>query len=242
LRLEFLGELFDTVTHVLGFAVCHQLPSRTLEFGGKYLPMCARCSGIYFGVFASYTYLVVRRGFRVNSIPRITYSLIIAAFILPMAFDGATSYLGLRETTNALRVVTGTLAGSVLPIFAFPLLSPELILAEEKKEGEYPPFARWYDLLIWAAFVAVLLILSLQNWSWLYWPLTAFSTVGLVAIFFNLGLVVVEMVGERHRWARRPWSFLWAALIVTFIFSVLILLHKFAYDMMLDATGGVLPE
>jgi uncharacterized membrane protein len=204
--------------------------------------MCARCSGIYLGVFASYTYLVARRGFRVNSIPRITYSLIIAAFILPMAFDGATSYLGLRETTNALRLVTGTLAGSVLPIFAFPLLSPELILAEEKKEDEYPPFARWYDLLIWAAFVAVLLALSLQHWSWLYWPLAAFSTVGLVAIFFNLGLVVVEMVGERHRWARRPWSFLWAALIVTFIFSVLILLHKFAYDMMLDATGGVLPE
>jgi uncharacterized membrane protein len=222
--------------------VCHQLPSRTLEFGGKYLPMCARCSGIYLGVFASYAYLVFRRGFRVNSIPRITYSLIIAAFILPMAFDGATSYLGLRETTNALRLVTGTLAGSVLPIFAFPLLSPELILAEEKKEDEYPPFARWYDLLVWAAFVAVLLILSLQNWTWLYWPLSAFSTVGLVAIFFNLGLVVVEMVGERHRWARRPWSFLWAALIVTFIFSVLILLHKFAYDMMLDATGGVLPE
>ncbi len=194
------------------------------------------------GVFASYAYLVVRRGFRINSIPKITYSLIIAAFILPMAFDGATSYLGLRETTNALRAITGALAGSALPIFAFPLLSPELILAEEKKKDDYPPFARWYDLLIWAAVVAALLALSLQNWSWLYWPLTAFSTVGFLAIFFNLGLVIVEMVGERYGWAQRPWSFLWAALVVAFILSVLILLHEFAYDMMLNATGGVLPE
>jgi hypothetical protein len=159
-----------------------------------------------------------------------------------MAFDGFTSYIGLRETTNIWRVVTGMLAGSVLPIFAFPLLSPELILAEDKRKDEYPPFARWYDLFIWAAFVAVLLLLSLQTWSWLYWPLTAFSSVGLLAIFFNLGLVVVEMVGERYGWARRPWSFLWAALTVAFILSTLILLHKFAYDMMLDATGGVLPE
>jgi uncharacterized membrane protein len=206
------------------------------------LPLCARCSGIYLGVFASYAYLIARRGFRVNSIPRITYSLIIAAFILPMAFDGLTSYVGLRETTNDLRALTGALAGSVLPIFAFPLLSPELILAEDKRKGEYPPFARWYDLLIWAAFVGALLVLSLQIWSWLYWPLTAFSTLGLLAIFFNLGLVVVEMVGERYGWARRPWSFLWASLVVIFILSSLILLHKFAYDMMLNATGGVLPE
>jgi uncharacterized membrane protein len=204
--------------------------------------MCARCSGIYLGVFASYAYLVIRRGFRVNSIPKIAYSLIIAAFILPMAFDGLTSYIGLRETTNDLRVLTGTLAGSVLPIFAFPLLSPELILAEEKRKEEYPPFTHWYDLLIWAAFVGFLLVLSFQTWGWLYWLLTALSSIGLLAIFFNLGLVVVEMVGERYRWARRPWSFLWAALIVAFILSSLTLLHKFAYDMMLDATGGVLPE
>jgi uncharacterized membrane protein len=204
--------------------------------------LCARCSGIYLGVFASYAYLVIRRGFRVNSIPKITYSLIIAAFILPMAFDGLTSYVGLRETTNDLRVLTGTLAGSVLPIFAFPLLSPELILAEERRKEEYPPFANWYDLLIWAAFVGVLLVLSLQTWSWLYWPLAALPSIGLLAIFFNLGLVVVEMVGERYGWARRPWSFLWAGLIVAFILSSLTLLHKFAYDMMLDATGGVLPE
>ncbi|MRR32525.1 DUF2085 domain-containing protein, partial [bacterium] len=32
-----------------GYAVCHQIASHTLEIGGKLLPLCARCTGMYLG-------------------------------------------------------------------------------------------------------------------------------------------------------------------------------------------------
>jgi uncharacterized membrane protein len=46
-----------TVSHV----ICHQLPARSFHLWGAALPVCARCSGIYFGAAAAAILLAASR-------------------------------------------------------------------------------------------------------------------------------------------------------------------------------------
>lgn len=87
--------------------LCHGMPHRCLElFGGTPMPICARCFGIYLGMLAGLlAFLVVprlREGFM---------RLVAFAAVLPLAIDGLTQLAGLRESTNPLRIATGTIAG-----------------------------------------------------------------------------------------------------------------------------------
>lgn len=233
--------MLDSVLSFFGFAVCHTLPARTLTVGGHYLPMCARCTGIYVGIACSYLFLIVRRGFRVNALPPLPIAIAFAAFLLPMAVDGITSYVGLRSSNNELRFFTGLLAGSALPLFAFPLLAPELVF----KPADVPtvrPFGPWYDYLIWAAVVALGIPLGLADRVPLYYPIAVISVLGLCGIFFNLAIVIWEMLLEKAgKWGRRPLTFIPAALTVALVFTLLNIFHRVTFAALLKANGGKLP-
>ncbi len=231
----------DQVLHFFGYAVCHCLPSRTLTVGGHLLPVCSRCTGIYLGIAATYVFLVLRRGFKVNALPRMGFSLAVAAMLLPMAVDGVSSYLGFRETTNILRFLTGLVAGAALPVFAFPLLSPELIVGGGKR-GVVRPFGGPWDGVIWLGLLAAAGALVFAPWPWLYYPLAILTVAGLAGIFFNLALVIWEMVLERAgRWGKRPRTFIPAALTVALFFVLLNVFHYYSFKAMLDISGGELP-
>jgi uncharacterized membrane protein len=233
--------IVDSFLSFFGFAVCHTLPARTLTVGGHYLPLCARCIGIYLGIAGSYVYLLIRRGLRVNALPPLGISFAFAALLLPMAVDGITSYTGLRTTTNDLRFVTGLLAGAALPIFAFPLLAPELVF----RPADVPtvrPFGPWYDYLIWAAIVALAAPLALADWAPLYYPAAGIAVLGLCGIFFNLALVIWEMLLEKAgKWGRRPFTFVPAALTVALVFTLLNIFHRVTFAALMKANGGKLP-
>jgi uncharacterized membrane protein len=233
--------LLDKIFAFFGYAVCHCLPSRTLTVGGAYLPVCARCAGVYAGIATTYVFLVTRRGFKINALPSFGVSLGVAALLLPMAADGLSSYLGLRATTNVVRFATGLAGGAALPVFAFPLLSPELVMGEGKKKA-VRPFGRWFDYPAWLGLAAAVGAFVLRAPAWAYYPLAAFIIAGLVAIFFNLSLVIWEMILERAgRWGRRPWTLVPAALTVALVFSLLNVLHYYSFRAMMSVSGGELP-
>ena len=231
----------DHVLQFFGYAVCHCLPSRTLTVGGQYLPVCARCAGIYAGVATTYFFLIARRGFKVNALPPFGVSLGIVAMLLPMAVDGISSYVGLRETTNVIRFATGLAAGAALPVFAFPLLSPELVVGGGRKKS-VAPFGPWWDYPLWLGAVAGVGALVLSAPAWVYYPLAVFLIAGLLGIFFNLALVIWDMALERAgRWGRRPWTLIPAALTVALVFSLLNVFHYYSFKAMMDISGGELP-
>lgn len=111
----------------LGFGLCHQLPERSF-FGGSFqLPVCARDTGIYLGfVFALIALRLVDRGRRSSEPPPLSSTLILIALIGAMAIDGLTSYSGLRETTNDLRLITGLAAGFGIAGLVYPMLNGQL--------------------------------------------------------------------------------------------------------------------
>ena len=107
--LSSLGEF-------LGSAICHRLEERSFNLNGYYLPLCARCTGMYIGFLVSSLYFFIIKRNKADKPPDVKSALLIFASLLPLAFDGITSYMGLRETNNIIRFVTGALFTSSLPI------------------------------------------------------------------------------------------------------------------------------
>jgi uncharacterized membrane protein len=102
--------------------LCHQKPERCFFVFGHQMALCSRCFAIYtsfltiglaFGAWRTIT----RR--RWEEIP--LWALGILA--IPMAIDGLTQLAGLRESTQALRTITGTLVGAGVGLFVYPFLA-----------------------------------------------------------------------------------------------------------------------
>jgi uncharacterized membrane protein len=77
------------------------------------MPLCARCVGIYVGLFMGLAaYLVL---------PRIEERLLrglMYVMAMPMAVDGITQLLRLRESTNPIRLATGFIAAFAFGMWA----------------------------------------------------------------------------------------------------------------------------
>lgn len=103
--------------------VCHQKPERSFFLFGHQIAYCQRDLAIYTGVFVlGLVYALVRR-----SLHPLSWR---GAFLLalPMAVDGTTQLVGLRESTWQLRVVTGVFFALAIVWFIYPRL--ELGFAE----------------------------------------------------------------------------------------------------------------
>ncbi|MEM4389860.1 MAG: DUF2085 domain-containing protein [Candidatus Micrarchaeia archaeon] len=82
--------------------------------------MCARDTAIFFGMLVgglAAPFVVGARGTRWPN------KWLLVAAMVPIAVDGVTQLLGLRESTNALRLLTGGLIGVVMPLYIIPILN-----------------------------------------------------------------------------------------------------------------------
>lgn len=100
--------------------ICHRRPERSFKIKDYYFPVCARCTGIYTGIFSSFIFI-----YFVN----VQYDIILIfaaiLMVLPTFLDGITQFFSLRESNNTLRFVTGLIAGigiGVLIIYFFNLI------------------------------------------------------------------------------------------------------------------------
>ena len=121
--LSYLG--LDGMYKQIFFAlhmVCAQIPSHSFYIFGHQLGMCARNFSIYASMFVGSLIFVLSK----KRIPGIPWWLWIL-MILPIAIDGTTQMIGLRESTWELRVLTGTLFGLGNVWFALPLIQKTIL-------------------------------------------------------------------------------------------------------------------
>lgn len=111
-----LKDFFD----LAGSLICHQLPDRTLMSGGMLLPVCARDTGIYAGIFTGVLYLLLMRRFKAQKPPGTPTAVLLCILMLPMILDGLLSYTGFIRTNNTVRLFTGALFGFSIPFFLIP--------------------------------------------------------------------------------------------------------------------------
>lgn len=100
--------------------VCHQNPERSLFFWGAQVPVCARDFSLYVGALLGTAAYPRTRNIHNPAMPP---AIVLGALLLPMALDGVTQFLGLRESTTLLRCITGFLAGLVVPMVILPLMA-----------------------------------------------------------------------------------------------------------------------
>ncbi len=87
------------------------------EIGYK-IPVCARDIGIYFAMLAGLAVLPFVRKVENEKIPD-KWLLVLA--LIPIAIDGTGQLLGFWESTNAIRLWTGAVAGFALPFYVVPM-------------------------------------------------------------------------------------------------------------------------
>jgi uncharacterized membrane protein len=99
---EVIYEIHNLVQSALGRVAiivgCHQRSDRSCSFRGRQVPLCCRCLGMIVG--SAFAPLL-----------RVTSLATCGILLLPLLADGLTQMLGLRVSSNWLRMLTGMLFG-----------------------------------------------------------------------------------------------------------------------------------
>jgi uncharacterized membrane protein len=99
--------------------MCHQRDDRSFHLHGEQMAFCQRDVAIIgAAVVTGLLFGAIRRWWKLPVIP---FSIVVL-FTLPMAIDGGTQLVGLRESTALLRVITGTLFSVGAGWFVLPHL------------------------------------------------------------------------------------------------------------------------
>lgn len=183
--------------------VCHQLPAHSYWAGGQPLPLCARCSGTFLGIWVGLLTLRWMGHHRRTGMPSGPAAWVLGALAVLWALDGANSFLAdalgrpLYPPTNLLRLISGAGMGVALGAVVAPMCA--LAFAHDDKR----PVARSaYDVLaLLAGAGSVVVVVSLgAGLSPILWSLAlGAATVGAVALLN--ALLVRLAVAHWPRWA-----------------------------------------
>lgn len=206
----------------IGYAVCHQIPSRSFQINGQPISLCARCTGMYVGIFVGLAYQLLT-GRRRSEWPGKFKLFVFAVFFLAFAVDGSNSasalFFGrglLYEPNNLMRLITGTgmgltMAGMVLPTFNQTIW---------KEYDPRPYFVSWRQFGGYLLTGAVSIIAILTENAFLLSVFTYMGVIGVVAILVLLyAMIAVTIFGKENTISRPVEMSTWllAGLIVAFL-------------------------
>lgn len=185
--LVFTPAGLENKARAAGYAVCHQIESHRIDFAGRYLPLCARCTGMFLGTLVSLALLQKRKHAAGN--PSKVFQVILVIFLSAFIVDGVNSTLSLFPVIpqlyapdNLLRLITGFMMGMVIGNLVMVLWHQTWW----KQMSALPALSDWKHFILMIVVNALVgLIVWLQP-QFLYYPIAILST---AAIFFLLGMV-----------------------------------------------------
>ena len=176
--------MFDFMER-MGSAVCHQMAERSFIFDGMQMPLCARCTGIYIGAFFAFCFFFLKKRMGNGRPFSITQALLTGLAVLPVGIDGVGSYLGFWESSQLMRIFSGSLVGAVVP--GFLLMAVNM---DTKKNDDAPIYEKTAELVL-------LMLLSVCFGFGLY----AGMPIWIIA-------AVISMAGEVFLWGGVVWLLL----------------------------------
>ncbi|MCX8175188.1 MAG: DUF2085 domain-containing protein [Candidatus Micrarchaeota archaeon] len=100
---------------------------------GYKFPVCARDTAIYAAMLLGLAILPFITRIELEDLPNVW---LLVAAALPIGIDGGLQLLGILESTNTVRILTGAIVGLALPFYLLPILNALYSLIKEKLEGE----------------------------------------------------------------------------------------------------------
>jgi len=178
--------------------VCHQLPSHSYWVGGQPLPLCARCSGTFLGIWAGLLALRAMGRHRRTGMPAGPTAWALGALAVAWAADGANSFIAdglgraLYQPTNLLRLITGAGMGVALSAVVAPLLALALAPGDDNRPVVAPAIDT--TALLAAAGMVVAVVATGSRLPFIVWTWTlGLATLSAVALL-NAVLVRQAMV------------------------------------------------
>ena len=89
-----------------GDRLCHQKTERSFLINGNQMPFCARCTAIWLGLTLGIGFMAF---YRIELNEKFIFVILIG--VVPIGIDGVGQLMGFWESTNVIRVITGTLVG-----------------------------------------------------------------------------------------------------------------------------------
>lgn len=89
---------------------CHRNSGRSFLKLQKYIPLCARCTGMLIGILMFPIYFYIAPAFLLAIILSFSAQ-------IPLLIDGFTQKWKWRNSTNLLRVTTGVISGNGMGLF-----------------------------------------------------------------------------------------------------------------------------
>ncbi len=186
--------IFEQVLSFLGSIICHQIPERTIFVSGVPLPLCARDTGIYTGVFVSLCFIVIRKRWNSDKPVKLTHALVLCLMTLPMMYDGVSSYLGFRESSNLIRVITGGLFGLPIPVFLIGLKNYKVYEPNTK-----PILKSWTEIIILTALVLISAFTVYSGEIIPWWAAASVLIGTMLFLLYNIVLAAVSFLPFQSR-------------------------------------------
>jgi uncharacterized membrane protein len=209
------GGALLAVAQGVGFAVCHQLPEHSLHMDGQQLPLCARCTGIYLGFLVGLLGLALQGKLRASTLPSWSMvGILLSSFVL-MGLDGFNSLQASfgeapqwYQSTNLLRLATGTAAGVSLALLMMPLLN-DALWAEPDRSASVDDLG---DLVGYAILASLVVALANSEHPAMLFPSALAGAAGVIAALSVAGATLAstllgrKIVGVAWAHASRPLS------------------------------------
>jgi uncharacterized membrane protein len=120
--------------YIIGDLECHQIAERSFFLNGNQMPFCARDLGLFVGLMVGFG-IATFISLQVNPV-------LLILGLLPLGLDGGIQLVTEYESTNALRVATGLLAGValalLLAVFVFAFKEEPAMKAPSSEREETP--------------------------------------------------------------------------------------------------------
>ena len=193
--------------------VCHQLPEHTLAAAAGQMPLCARCTGAYWGAALGFLFLWRQRSPRAARLPRAEVMLFLTGLSFLWLIDGANSYLNfltgdvwLYQPNNALRLATGLGFGFALGAVVWPLFNASVW----KEPSAERALSSWRELSVALAGLVGLWLALLVGGPLLGWLVASLDAIAVVFVLTVVNTMIAltalrrENQAEGWRDARLP--------------------------------------
>lgn len=114
-------QILVDILSFLGGGLCHQRVDRTFSIDILNMPVCSRDTGIYLGIFISLITIILLERRIKGEFPSLKIVLVTVGIFLIMGLDVVLSFVGIIESNNIIRFVTGFFTGWFMVLLLLPL-------------------------------------------------------------------------------------------------------------------------